>query len=313
MDNLELIIKYSKEILKSVEKNDEFLVNNIKFCYDNMSEGTIKVLLLLLKEFIDGYSILSVEQIKYIDIIKKIANIFYSDGQAHGNPRVGNIHISYKCERYAAILFYEKAAIMGDYSSYFEAARTCSDMGYVNQEERNKKEIDYYNKAARKGVFEAFRYCEFMPELFDKLIVDFGSKFNIAYYFRFKRNLQYKKARKYLEIIKTNCSIDEKLEVAKELSRYNNNIDMMAIQYINGEIDNFSPKVEKSGCFVATYVYGSYNCPQVWVLRRYRDDKLAKSIFGRLFIKVYYMLSPKLIMLFGNNDKFSHFLRNILK
>ena len=31
------------------------------------------------------------------------------------------------------------------------------------------------------------------------------------------------------------------------------------------------------GCYVATAVYGSYDCPQVWTLRRYRDDILAKN------------------------------------
>ena len=31
---------------------------------------------------------------------------------------------------------------------------------------------------------------------------------------------------------------------------------------------------KKQGCYVATCVYGSYDCPQVWTLRRYRDDVL---------------------------------------
>ena len=31
------------------------------------------------------------------------------------------------------------------------------------------------------------------------------------------------------------------------------------------------------GCYVATAVYGSYDCPQVWTLRRYRDDTLAET------------------------------------
>ena len=50
----------------------------------------------------------------------------------------------------------------------------------------------------------------------------------------------------------------------------------------------------KSGCYIATAVYGSYSCDQVVALRRYRDDYLAKHLFGRLFIKVYYALSPTL-------------------
>ena len=30
-------------------------------------------------------------------------------------------------------------------------------------------------------------------------------------------------------------------------------------------------ETSSGGCYVATAVYGSYDCPEVWVLRRYRD------------------------------------------
>lgn len=58
------------------------------------------------------------------------------------------------------------------------------------------------------------------------------------------------------------------------------------------------------GCYVATAVYGSYDCPQVWVLRRYRDYELAETGRGRLFIHVYYTISPILVKLFGQTDWF---------
>lgn len=58
---------------------------------------------------------------------------------------------------------------------------------------------------------------------------------------------------------------------------------------------------EKSGgCYVATAVYGSYDCPQVWTLRRYRDDTLAETWYGRAFIRTYYAVSPTLVKWFGN-------------
>lgn len=53
------------------------------------------------------------------------------------------------------------------------------------------------------------------------------------------------------------------------------------------------------GCYVATCVYGSYDCPEVWTLRRFRDDILSKNFFGRLFIKCYYAVSPTAVKLFG--------------
>ena len=68
----------------------------------------------------------------------------------------------------------------------------------------------------------------------------------------------------------------------------------------------------KRGCFIATSVYGSYDCPEVWVLRRYRDRTLSGHAVGRLFIKCYYALSPLLIRLFGKRECFKRFWRRIL-
>lgn len=56
----------------------------------------------------------------------------------------------------------------------------------------------------------------------------------------------------------------------------------------------------KEGCYIATCVYGSYDCPQVWMLRRFRDNDLRKSWWGRAFIKIYYAVSPTLVKVFGN-------------
>jgi len=67
-----------------------------------------------------------------------------------------------------------------------------------------------------------------------------------------------------------------------------------------------------SGCFVATAVYGSYDCPEVWVLRRFRDYKLDKVWYGRLFIKMYYAVSPTLVKVFGNTKLFNLVNKRIL-
>lgn len=47
-----------------------------------------------------------------------------------------------------------------------------------------------------------------------------------------------------------------------------------------------------SGCYIATMVYGSYDAPEVWVLRRFRDNVLQHSRGGRWFIHWYYSWSP---------------------
>ena len=60
----------------------------------------------------------------------------------------------------------------------------------------------------------------------------------------------------------------------------------------------------KQGCYIATCVYGSYDCPQVWVLRRFRDNYLDKTSIGKVFICLYYTVSPYLVKLFGNDKWF---------
>ena len=69
---------------------------------------------------------------------------------------------------------------------------------------------------------------------------------------------------------------------------------------------------QKSGCYVATCVYGSYDCPQVWTLRRFRDDTLAQTGFGRAFIRVYYAVSPTLVKWFGETKWFKGMWRKVL-
>lgn len=69
---------------------------------------------------------------------------------------------------------------------------------------------------------------------------------------------------------------------------------------------------KKGGCYVATCVYGSYDCPQVWTLRRYRDETLGATWYGRLFIRVYYAVSPILVKLFGNTSWFQKFWKGRL-
>ena len=50
-----------------------------------------------------------------------------------------------------------------------------------------------------------------------------------------------------------------------------------------------------SGCYIATMSYGSYNAPQVMVLREFRDRFLQKFGAGRAFIAWYYKNSPSFV------------------
>lgn len=90
---------------------------------------------------------------------------------------------------------------------------------------------------------------------------------------------------------------------------YNENVDK--IMNYHQKIKSIDPNyvipkrsTYKKGCYVATCVYGSYECPEVWTLRRFRDDKLAKTWYGRIFIYTYYAVSPTLVKWFGDTKWF---------
>ncbi len=68
----------------------------------------------------------------------------------------------------------------------------------------------------------------------------------------------------------------------------------------------------RRGCYIATSVYGSYDCPEVWTLRRFRDETLAQTPEGRAFIRLYYATSPTLVELFGETEAFQTFFKGVL-
>ena len=69
---------------------------------------------------------------------------------------------------------------------------------------------------------------------------------------------------------------------------------------------------DSQGCYVATCVYGSYDCPEVWTLRRFRDTNLASTVVGRVFIHTYYAISPTVVKWFGKTEWFQQMWRGTL-
>ena len=90
--------------------------------------------------------------------------------------------------------------------------------------------------------------------------------------------------------------------------------EIVGKEYKTNKLLNYITEVQvkKEGCYVATCVYGSYDCPQVWTLRRFRDNILARHVFGRLFIALYYAISPTLVRLFGDTGWFRSFWKRQL-
>ena len=67
-----------------------------------------------------------------------------------------------------------------------------------------------------------------------------------------------------------------------------------------------------SGCYIATAVYGSYECDEVFELRKFRDDYLSKSAIGRGVIKLYYKVSPGMAKRLTYDSSISSFIRKVL-
>jgi len=66
------------------------------------------------------------------------------------------------------------------------------------------------------------------------------------------------------------------------------------------------------GCYIATMAYGSYDAPEVLVLRRFRDEKLNKTFLGRVFVANYYAFSPLLVKFVKKTGIAEKFIRKKL-
>lgn len=85
--------------------------------------------------------------------------------------------------------------------------------------------------------------------------------------------------------------------------------DMKARQLDETYQQIFAKTTAKSGCYVATACYGSYDHPDVLVFRRFRDEYLLPSAFGRFFVLIYYRISPPLAARLGQIKWLSNMIR----
>lgn len=111
-------------------------------------------------------------------------------------------------------------------------------------------------------------------------------------------------------------NVADKTSLQNKIKQYEDRIVRIEPNYKRKvEVDangNIAAPAKSGGCYVATAVYGSYDCPQVWTLRRYRDNTLAKTWYGRAFIHTYYAISPTLVKWFGDTDWFKNMWRGTL-
>ncbi|MBQ8803519.1 MAG: hypothetical protein IJZ53_07805 [Tyzzerella sp.] len=151
-----------------------------------------------------------------------------------------------------------------------------------------------------------------------------------VYYYFIEHGSQCNAYRKYFsavpkEYIMENSDIQDLIiKVASTINRQSSETEKSVVNCLTemlpesrrGEIsrkdNNVVPQNTNGGCYIATCVYGSYDCPQVWTLRRFRDYTLDVKWYGRLFVKCYYAISPKLVKMFGNKKWFRVFWKTCL-
>ena len=109
--------------------------------------------------------------------------------------------------------------------------------------------------------------------------------------------------------IKQHCKyVDKKyLESDNEFQKYCEGIMKYDSSFQKPDIESLN-----GSCYIATAVYGSYDCPEVWILRRFRDYVLAESWYGRTFIHTYYATSPAIVRWFGKYRWFNNMWRPVL-
>lgn len=73
-----------------------------------------------------------------------------------------------------------------------------------------------------------------------------------------------------------------------------------------------TPVDNSSTCFIATACYRDIFSDEVIFFRWYRDNKLSNSYWGRLFIKVYYKISPSLYRFLFDNRFYSNIIKSVL-
>ncbi|MGV7107008.1 phospholipase D-like domain-containing protein [Flavobacterium sp. U410] len=93
------------------------------------------------------------------------------------------------------------------------------------------------------------------------------------------------------------------------------NTDLSPDEFISKQYNNIFEKARldskkrENNCYIATLVYKDIHHPRVEILRLYRDEVLRKTILGRLFIKHYYLYSPKIV----KKIETKYFIHRIIK
>ena len=107
---------------------------------------------------------------------------------------------------------------------------------------------------------------------------------------------------KYTRAIKeymdaTGCTIKQAKEYIDNLAKTKNIVPLK------------SGRIKFEGCFIASVCYNGYDSPEVLTFRYFRDEVLLKKYSGKIFVKAYYFLSPKISLYIGKSEKAKRVIR----
>lgn len=166
--------------------------------------------------------------------------------------------------------------------------------GKVSPGYKNKLSLDLYSQIAELDI-TSDKYDEEERQM----IIDSNYQLGMVY----ATDPQYYNQTKAIQYLQRAMSLGYPI-TNEDITRITQSTPQTSYQTQSNSTSTNTNNSSKGGCYVATAVYGSYDCPPVWTLRRFRDNTLSQNLFGRLFIKVYYAISPTLVKWFGDTNWF---------
>ena len=97
---------------------------------------------------------------------------------------------------------------------------------------------------------------------------------------------------------------------AVKYKKDNSNLNLKESKYY---VDSLALKngLSKQGCFIATACYGNYESHEVIEFRKFRDEILLKSFLGRIFVSMYYFVSPPIANLISKSEISKRVIREL--
>ena len=94
----------------------------------------------------------------------------------------------------------------------------------------------------------------------------------------------------------------------------NNGVAKTTIErLLEDDLAEFCRSEDKGGwCFIATACYGDYESAEVKEFREFRDNVLMKRRLGRVFVFIYYTVSPPIAKLISKSEYSKKIIRDFI-